>query len=486
MNIKDLDRNISRLSYLDRAKLCENISKERLGYTQPKSFLEIDGTKEAYNFELELLAFRSAIGSETAVNYYTPLKWFNICIKQIRSQKYLDIIYEKRNTDDLITSLSFMQFAGQQSYSFLIYRYDFMFTFVNERINMNQIFLAKFKIPYSDFEAFVFLSHVWATLDKKFSFSLINNILTEPMKRVLKYISTTREQIYIDYLNITSGDEIYSFFDLNLLLKTPFVKEDKRIFCFYAPFIPYACTQSLMFDITENKEDLRSLIGKNVVEEYVFNIVSKSKVTNQYRYLREFYYKKKKLLSPDVIILSSAKLLFLEVKFFNQGLRLRKFDKYGVDEANRKLSEGLEQLYRAIYNLDNGLMDVVIPNGSSLTSYGFLVTYDEYYFSRADAYKLAASSLLSKGYSITSEELKENIRIFPLSSLENLLYHSSDDIFDYCEKLFGEIKNWDDKFFAPFNYDENKNNMPLVDKLFLKKRDHHKNNIMYCLKKKPE
>jgi len=486
VKINDIDKIISRISYDKRARVCEDKSRDRLKFMEPLKFFDVDGKKEAYNYELELLSFRSAIGLETKIDYYEEMEWYHKCIKLIRSQDYLQDFIDERGADDTIAALGFMQFSGQQTYAFLFYRYNYMFNFINENIDMKSVFNERFNVSYEDFEAFVFVSQLWASLKERYPFAIIKNILSEQMLKVLAILTLSREQLRAKYMEITSNDEIYSFFDLNLLIKTPFIINDSKIFCFYAPFIPYACTQSLMFDITENNNYLRDLIGKNVIESYVYHIVLASKVTNIYKVLQEFEfdYKSNVNKTSDVVIYSDEDILFIEVKFFNQGLRLRKFDKDGISTASRRVSEGIQQLYLTIHKMRDKAMNEVIRGANNLNPFGFLLTYDEYYFSRKDAYVNAFQVLKDRGYELTYEDLINIVRLIPLSSFESILYHSSDDIFTYCRHLFSDNKNWDDKFYSAFNNVDEISIMPEVDILLNERKLKFKENLSSYLNRK--
>lgn len=483
--INDLDREISRLKFVDRARFCEMMTRQRLYFGQPKPHDEIDGSKEAYNHELELLSFRSSIVGETAVSYYENKVWYKRCMKIIGEQEYFRELIKLFGAEKTMSAIAFMQFPGQQSYSFLIYRYRFMYTFKNDEIDMNKTFYNHFNVPYSDFEAFVFMTQLWSSIPDYIFFSEIVKLLSEPMIKVLEKLSSTREQITKQYNAIKSGNDILSFIDLNLLLKTPFIKEGDVYFCMYAPFVPYAGSQSLMFSITEGKEKLRSLIGKNVFEAYLYDICSKSEVTNIYSIEKEFQYisHKQNVLSPDLTIYSDTDLLFIETKFFNQSIRLRRFDETEFDQIIDRLADGIVQVIKNRNNLKSGLMDGIIHKAAEKTVYCLMITYDEFYMSKERIYQVASEKLVKYEIVIPPIDLKKLIRLTSIGAFEGVLYHSAENIFSFCKKLFSVDQTWDDKYLIPYvNSDHSR--MPQIDLQFSNIRKSNKDNLQYVFRAK--
>jgi len=465
MQIKQLDKEVSRIFFASRAEFCENLSRKRLGIHQPLSFKKEKGETYVYNHELEILALRSVVSRETKIEYYSKAVWLHRCIRYIRDQEYISNLIVENDMDSALAGIQFLQFSGQQTYDFLYYRYNFFFNFCNEEINMKQIFESKINIPYMFFDLFIYVTQVWATLEDYCNFNNFTAFIGEELSNVLRFLTTEREEFIEEYKEYTSNEKSTIIFDFNLLISKPFIIFEGIVYCMYAPYIPYACTKSLMFEVTKGDDTLRSFIGKNVIEEYVYDLVTNSKVTNKFNCIKEFEYKngRENERSPDIIIYSTKEILFLEVKFFNQGLNLRSLDNIAINTAKQRIGKSITQLYKSIYKFEKGLMSCALPNTEYKKIYGMIILYDEFYFSRLDSYELAQKEMISFGIQAEFQEIVNKIRIMPLSFFESVLYHSSDDIFEYCELLFDPIKmNFNDRYYTFFN--ETKGNMPVIDK----------------------
>jgi hypothetical protein len=184
-----------------------------------------------------------------------------------------------------------------------------------------------------------------------------------------------------------------------------------------------------MFRITEGDNQLRSLIGKNVIEGYVQNLLQKSNVTNKLTIINEFYYENGKK-SSDFIVQSNTELLFIEVKFFNQGLKLRTFDQTFLEDVFNKISGYIFQVYRNFHYYSKGEMNHILkPN---LYPVGIIVLYDDFLFIKDSIYDTALK-MINHEFNLesTKEDLAKKILIMPLTSFETILRESKQDIFTW-------------------------------------------------------
>ncbi len=475
----DFNQMISRLSFEKRAFICENISRNRLSPTGPVSPQKLSGKREPYNFELELIAFHSVLIQETEIDYYLPSVWMKRVTNILRQQTDYINKYNKDGREKAWASVALTQFHGQQNYTFLFYRYHHIFTYRNASLDMNKEFYNRFGVDFSDYMNFTFCCQLWVKSSLK-TFHELSMCFLPKMIKILNQLSSSREEMKNNYCGLMGEDNNLSITDLNLLLVTPFIKHRNLFYCPYVPYIPYACTESLMFAITQGNNSLREKIGKNAIESYVNKLVNESKVTNCYTIHEEFeyIYKKNKELSSDVIVHSNTHILFIETKFFNQNLKVRSFDDVTIHETKMRLAKGIRQLYIAISKAKDGALNNNINCAHVLKSYGFLVIYDEFSFSKLDSYDWAKDILQNEGYQVTIDDLMNLIVILPLSSLESILCYSSDDIFTFCNLLFQDKKMIDNKIYLPFHKYENITNIPDLEKFMQSALACFKNDIV--------
>jgi hypothetical protein len=430
-NINEFRKKIGKLPIDKRLEICENLSKQRMMKNAPKPASMINTKIEPYNHELEMIAFNSVIVDNRLGFDELPLKWILSCTRFIRSQEFLTEQTKNYGVLKLISALGFTQFEGQQHFDQLYYRYNYLYNYQSGNVDMKTVFFNKFGISYEMLQRIVLHFQLWALMDKHNLNA--DQFLKQKLKKkyfsLLAFLIKKRDDFIEEYQDITANDDFFSFLDLNLLIKYPIIDYNNKLFIPYVPYIIYAITKTLMFRITEGDNQLRSLIGKNVIEGYVQNLLQKSNVTNKLTIINEFYYENGKK-SSDFIVQSNTELLFIEVKFFNQGLKLRTFDQTFLEDVFNKISGYIFQVYRNFHYYSKGEMNHILkPN---LYPVGIIVLYDDFLFIKDSIYDTALK-MINHEFNLesTKEDLAKKILIMPLTSFETILRESKQDIFTW-------------------------------------------------------
>lgn len=439
MTFNNFKKNIGKLPISIRLELLENISKTRLHPVKTKGYNKIDGSKEAYNHELELLSIFFVLESESkgySFDNRKLSKWWQRNVLYIREQEYITNLPEEelKNADKIMSILLNTQQSGQERLDLLKFRYSFIFNYVDEEIDMTKLFFRTYKVSYNELLEIIETIHVGLSIlkDDNVDFMLTKKLKKDKFDKI-KFLIKDRSEFINEYKKIKTPTELSQFTNFNLLEKYPFIKHDERIYLPYAPFIFHASTSSLLFDITKNKNEIRQLIGKNVLENYIKEIVYNSEVTNGFNIIEEYEYKKG-FLTSDFILNSNNDVLFLEVKLFNQSLKTRQFDEESIEFTESKLVNAITQVYRNMLEYDNGELDKVKIKG--LKKHGIVVISSKYNSLKRDIYEKALINIDEKlGVKLANTDLLKNILIMDISSFEQILIHSKDDIFDYLNIL---------------------------------------------------
>lgn len=461
-----------------RLKLLETIGKKRYNVFYPENIVPTRKTNELYNHELELIAMLSVV-TDNRANYSiipTEQKWLYDAVNVIRGQSYLSPLFDSVGALGAIAGLLFMQSQGQKIYSNLYYRYDFIYNYVNENINMVEVFKSFFGVEFQSFLDLCFLTATYKEFDKVNDLNWFYEKLNEDLKKVFNHLSIKRNGFIELHNQISRNHEIYSFFDLNLLLKYPFIEYNGKIYCPWYPYIPYACTENLMFVITKDDNDLRSLIGKNVIEAYVLNLFEKAKYSNNLKIDSEIIYGKEHHHTSDVILTKNSEVLLIEIKFMNQSLKLRDISEKEIDTFSERLAKGFSQLTRNINSFIAGEFNERLDIECS-TAKGLLLTYDSYYFHREQIYKKAISILESEGIIITLDELKSKVLLMSLNNLENILTRIDDDFISYTDSLFRNPTSWLDMQYSFDGYDPGIDGIPDIQAHLSKMLDKFEKNL---------
>ncbi len=439
MSLNDFKKNIGKIPISTRLKIVEDISRKRIDHFKSLSYTKIDGRTEPYNHELEMLALFFVTIKESKGYRITDrqlTKWWHRSINYLRNQSYIDTEALKDDeTSKILAILLFTQQMGQQRFDLLKFRYSYIYNYVDNEINMQELFLKEYNLTYDELLKIIESIYFWIKLDRQESidYFLRRRLKKEKFKKIQFMIKDIDEFVDL-HEKAPVNEPLHEFTNLNLLIKYPFIKHNNEIFLPYAPHIFLASTSSLLFDLTKKDNTIRQLVGKNILESYIKTLIYGSKVINKFNIVEEYEYKKG-FRTSDFIVYSDSNILFLEVKLFNQSLSTRQFDEDSVEYNESKLADAITQVYRNINIYQNKeIKKVQLEN---LREFGIVLISSEYTFSKQKVYEKSLLDIKEKlNIDITMEELSSKVLIMDIESFEQILIHSADDIFEYLIDLF--------------------------------------------------
>lgn len=230
-------------------------------------------------WELEVFSLFSVVYDNPDATEQLTGEAFGRIITLIRNYWHPELTIAEVNgvySDYYMMISTLQQFPVQGVFLQKLFRYDFNFSFSNEKLNMKQAVTDKFENDYRQFELFAFIMFVCTSLEGR---NALGNLrCNEILKRVFS-IGTVRRQLsidkeeYIRQLNeLYHGNLIDYYYGLKIQYQFPIVEDSE---CGYIPS-PYlvinAVTESLLNRLTFGNSELRRKFGKEVVEEYLYSI----------------------------------------------------------------------------------------------------------------------------------------------------------------------------------------------------------------------
>jgi hypothetical protein len=482
-DIRKLRKSVSKIPIKSRMLIMQELGKKRYNVFYPENVDYKLKKQKPFNYELEYLSLLSVVveNRDRYTRVVNPNSWIHETVNIIRNQKYLNNLFETHDAFSAIAGMFFMQLQGQKGYLNLYYRYNYLYNFSNENIDIRDIFISKFKVDYNSFLDFNFLLSTYKELEQGESLKWFYGRINNDLKTVFDLLMSDRRNFVNKYETISSNDSQFSFFDLNLLLQYPIINYNLDMFIPWYPYVPYAITESLMFRLTQNNNDLRSIIGKEALESYVYDLFTKSKYNASMGIHREILYGREHKHTSDVIISNNNDVLLFEIKFISQSLALRELDDKEIETYTIKLAKGLVQLRQNIDMFEKGVFDSNIKCTCKRAK-GVLLTYDEYYFHREELYKKAVDFLNIQGVEVNEEELKEQTIIVSLTNLENILSRIDDDILSYFYKELDRENSWVDFTYNYDNYSNDIEGLPFIKDFVDKYLDDFSNRIQKLIK----
>ena len=347
MDYERLPIILKRYSFIEKMRVLQYYSKLIMNITGVDLI-----SKQPMAWDLETFLLFSVKADEYQNNDFKGkninqfIKMIN-CIKSHQHPTLINKIGTVEFADFLLIALGSTQFDIQTYNIYKYYRYNYFFTYSSDKIDMKQEFYKKFNVDYNSF----------LELGSILSFFCSLKVNLEP--QILRYI-------VLKYANATS---------LLILSREDFKKEidkfsnniDDYLYCvrpsYIYPFIEYgglanlplphcvtrAITDSLLYRLTDDNAELRSLFGKNVLEDYLFDIIDNSTLFDEV--LKEKIYKKKHniLKTSDVMCRKNEDYLFFECKSTVPYAKTRCLDENFINQEIDKISNYVIQLYKQVY-----------------------------------------------------------------------------------------------------------------------------------------
>ena len=431
-----------KYSFLSKCRYCS--CESTLLFKRWVETGDVFDDKKPYPWELSVFTMLAMLDGEYQNNVLYP-KDASRLLAILRDNQYYDCNVE--NVDRLFShNIATVQSRYQMNILLLRERYTYFFRFVNSALNFPKIIKKKLGVSSDVIIEMLLLVICAATVGESFEkvlkdFTLYANTLpTNDFLNLLEQLSFTRSeysklQIVKIKTENNSGRGCVSV--ANLLEERPFIIEGDITYLTNVYLGVFALTDCMLHRLTKEDNSLRSLIGKELIETYVVNIIEKSRIYSDVK--REVPYSSggKESLSPDVCIEHNGKVLFLELKLCQPRLALRNLAKEEHEKLLARYVEYLDKFIKHISERDKYLS----VQYDKENTYGLLVVYEDSFIFRYQIFDKLRGVLDKE--EIDFGWVRSHIHIVGLYEIEKFAYGRK-DIFPFLEGWVKDKKKWDD------------------------------------------
>lgn len=433
-----------RYSFISKSCYCSYMSMSLF-----KNWMEtgnIFDSKEPYPWELSVFTMLAMLDGEYQNNEMTQKEASRLLLI-LRKNQYGVCTVE--NVDKLFAyDVAMVQIKYQMNVFLLRERYVYFFSFVSSVLNMKEQIKKKVGVS-SDVIIETLLLIICAANDGKLFEDILAKLVccvglkpTKDFLDLLKRFSLPRAEyarLQREKINIANNLGRGCVASYNLLERYPFIVEDNITYLPNMYLGMFALTDKLLNQITEGDNNLRSLIGKEVVESYVFNIIKKAGVYASVRHETMYGSGGKESRSPDVCVEHRGKVLFLELKLCQPSMALHNLEEKDSEKLIDRYVAYLLKFIKHISERDKYLM----TKYDNDNVYGLLVLYEDSFIFRCYIFDKLKKSL--KGEDIDPEWLRSNVHIVGLYEIERFAY-SKKDMFQFLDEWKRDKKKKDDYF----------------------------------------
>ncbi|MEN6470138.1 MAG: hypothetical protein ABFC62_01590 [Clostridiaceae bacterium] len=329
--------------------------------------------------------------------------------------------------DNLFLALSAVQFDIQEFYPYKQYRYNYYFTFCNEKINMPKLFKEKFGCSYNDF--LVLAQFLWVLFaeNKYYLPQAVLKFILNKFPCAAKQLCISRED-YIKELNSITEDSSDYLYCLRPSYTYPFITQKNMLFVPLPHLLMRAATSSLLFRLTEGDNQLTNVLGKEVFESYLHRIISNSQLFDEVIVEQKYKYHKTERRTLDVLTRKGDYYIFFDSKSFTPKRDLRIFSSSASGDEIRRLAESCVQAYKHIRydfpKLYNPFCEMSPVNPDNV--FAIVVTREFPFIRTKHIYDKAAEQIKIDTQSPEYEWLCRHIGIVGIIEIERCCFTHSD------------------------------------------------------------
>lgn len=332
------------------------------------------------------------------------------------------------------------QFPVQGVFLQKLYRYHYFFTFQNDKLDMKKVFFDKMGADYERLEEFAFM--VFLGFSKEAQDVIppteLQIFLTKAFadKDALRLLSIEKEEYKKQLFSLYKDNIIDQYYGLKIQYLYPFISGQDFTYVPSPYLVINAVTESMLNRITLGDGKLRRAIGKEVIEGYLYDIVSQLDSVTWVSPEIEYRKGKDKLLTSDVIAAEGDAVIFYDTKAITPSLKLRKFDAAEIENDVRIYAEDVIQIYNQVKNYLQGLfqLDKVYSKDNI---YGIVVVLEDAVVSRKKVYE-KVYAFLEETATLSEEEknyICSHIKVLPLRAIECMILQNTSLLPELKEQL---------------------------------------------------
>ena len=338
--------------------------------------------------------------------------------------------YEKLESEHLkwiLPTIGAVQFESQQYSIFRLYRHHYLFSFSNEKVDVELEFREKFSKTFDEYAAIVFTFQVLLAKKKLYEFVDYWKKVDLKAPWFLNTLKMTREQYKEELSQFANSAADYKYC-LRPSYSYPFIEYQGAVFLPTPHLLIQSITTAMMNRLTFEKNNLREKIGKNACEAYIYTIISNSGLFDEVKPEYE-YSKGQKTL--DILARKGNKALLIDSKLFSPKVSLRTYDEDAYRKDTERIVKAMKQAYEHAHKKFNKEYTPFTTEIHEI--YALVVVYQEGYIDLAEVYEQTAQKLSIEIDSADYLWLCNHVGFTDIATLERFMLSKTD--------IFPEIIN---------------------------------------------
>lgn len=424
----DFLKELEKYSFDSKMIICQRFASRIM------SSSEVD-MQRAYQqnimpWELEAFAVFSVIYDNEKADCAIDSRAFSMLITKIRNFWHPELTLAEKNgtyADTFMMISSLQQIPVQGLFLQKLFRYNYFFNFSNAQIDMKKEFYKKFNIPYVDFEIFAFIIFVYCSHDahKKGKSIECQKLLAKAFekKAVFKQLCIDKDEYKNNLMDLYRGNILDYYYGLKIQYVYPLISGADFTYIPSPYLVVNAVTESLLNRFTLGDKRLRNILGKEVIENYLFDIYKDIPEVTWISHEIPYTIGKLDKLTSDVLVSEGEYCTFYDTKALSPSLKVRQFKQDEIVKEIELYAENILQVYQQIINYIEGHYEVD-KKYDKKNIFGVVVVLEDAVLPRAKVYE-KAFDLWSKSVGDISKDEKDyihsHVKVISLREIESMV-----------------------------------------------------------------
>lgn len=464
-------KELEKYSFDSKMMMCQKFASKIMSSSEVN--MKFAQNENIMPWELETFSAFSIIYDVDNVELDIDMSDFSRIITMIRNYWHPELMIAEANgiyADTFMMISALQQFPVQGVFLQKLFRYNYIFNFSNSNINMKEEFFNKFATSYIDFEIFAFI--VFVCFSKDPPILGLEEFLEKAFKieKAFKALCIEKETYKNDLKKLYKDNLLDYYYGLKIQYVYPLVSGvDFR----YIPS-PYlvinAVTESLLNRLTFGNKKLRNAFGKEVIENYLFDIYEN--IPGVSWISQEFAYNvgREERLTSDVLVAEGDYCTFYDTKALTPSLKVRQFNQEEINNEIEIYAKNIIQIYQQIIHYSEGFFS--LDKSYELNHiFGVVVVFEDAVVSREKVYDKAIEVWIDKVGSISEcdiDYIRSHVKVVPLRQIELMVLQNT----SFLTCLLNQVKNkeqWNDITFVTPNIENGL--LPIYEKYVSKIKD---------------
>ena len=252
--------------------------------------------------------------------------------------------YEKLKTDHgkwILATIGAVQFESQEYAVFRLYRHHFLFSYVNENVNVDKEFKSKFVRCFDEYAIIAYTLHILLAQKEIEVFKEYCKRICSIAPWFIDNLKLNRDQYREELSQFATCEKDYKYC-LRPSYSYPFIEYQDEYFLPTPHLLIQSITTAMMNRLTFGYDALRERIGKNACEDYLMRIVSRSGLFDEVQ--QEYTYAEGKR-TLDVLARRKDVALLFDSKLFSPKVGLRTYDEEAYAKDIKRIVKEMKQAY---------------------------------------------------------------------------------------------------------------------------------------------